>query len=187
MKNIFSDIAMGGLFLLTLIAAHTAFSASTIPSLSQHPQQVERSSSGHLKKISSLSPTKDQRTSISHAQKSKENIDHAPAPSSTENTSKSTPIRSYKQWKSDQIQAAIQRVVAAKIVVQKAPIPRAYQQLAIEELGLNTAKSLTLKDYIAMYLGTQPDRQFALIQGAKLLSQDEVQTVLEELAAPTRR
>jgi hypothetical protein len=182
MKNILSDIVMGGLFLLTLIAAHTAFSANALP--------IE-----HQKWIKKETPVTSTAADFPAQQNIRSNLkvspvlkkDSAPSAENTVSSSNLISIKSYKQWKSDQVQAAIRRVVAAKIMAQKAPVPTAHQQLAIEELGLNAAKSLTLKDYIAMYLGTQPNRQMALVEGAKLLSPDEVQTVLEELAAPTRR
>jgi hypothetical protein len=175
MKNIFSDIAMGGLFLLILMAAHSAFSASSLASADQKID-IHKFQASILKKNRTPEPKSPKKI-----------FPEKPLHIESATTSASSRIKSYKQWKSDQIQAAIHRVVVAKIIVQKAAVPKAHQQLAIEELGLNAAKSLTLKDYIAMYLGTQPNRQMALVEGAKLLSPDEVQMVLQELASPTLR
>ena len=182
MKNIFSDIVMGGLFLLTLIAAHTAFSANSLPLDHQKIMKNESAASSTLPTVPSDQNVRNNLKPSADLKK-----DSTATIENSASSSNLISIKSYKQWKSDQVQAAIRRVVAAKIMAQKAPVPTAHQQLAIEELGLNAAKSLTLKDYIAMYLGTQPNRQMALVEGAKLLSPDEVQMVLEELVAPARR
>lgn len=177
MKKILSDITMGGLFLLMLISAQSAFSASSMAA-------ADQKIISHKLHTSALTSSKLQKsTPSSLPKKFPENASLFEAVAMPATSG----IKSYKQWKSDQIQAAIHRVVAAKIIIQKAPVPRAHQQLAVEQLGLNAAKSLTLKDYIAMYLGTQANRQLAMAEGAKLLSPDEVQTVLEELATPARR
>jgi len=98
------------------------------------------------------------------------------------------PVKGFREWKSDKVQAVIQRIVLTKVGISRSKVEgtatqteQLEKQLQQEQWNLDVAKDLSVADYFMLYLASQ-SHSGRFQEAASKMSAPEVAELMEAYA-----